>query len=127
MLKLRYLYQILASVEICAPLRHERIDWNVLGWWSFYEFTLEVGFRFPMPKLLRGVIFHFEIAPSQLMTNSWKILMSLKCLSMRSGIEFDLCEVLYTYFLGEHKCENGRYNLYVSHREQLVHHLKTND
>jgi len=26
MVKLRYMYQITASVEICAPLPHERVD-----------------------------------------------------------------------------------------------------
>ena len=47
---------------------------------------------------------------------------------MRSGIEFGLGEVLYTYFLREHDCEKGRYQLYVRlNRVQLANHLKTND
>ena len=32
MLKLRYMYQIPASKEICAPLPHEHVDWDVPGW-----------------------------------------------------------------------------------------------
>ena len=70
MLKLRYMYQIPAVVEIRAPHSHERVDWDVQGWWSFYEFSFEAGFRFPVPRLVREVLSHFQIAPSQLMPNS---------------------------------------------------------
>ena len=70
MLKLRYMYQIPAAVEIRAPHSHERVDWDVQGWWSFYEFSFEAGFRFPIPRLVREVLSHFQIAPSQLMPNS---------------------------------------------------------
>ena len=81
-----------------------------------------------MPKLVRDVIRHFEIALSQLMPNSWRILMSLECLSMRSGIVCGLGEVLYSYFLREHDLEKGHYLLYMRlDRVQLVSHLKTND
>ena len=51
MLKLRYMYQIPAVVEIRAPHSHERVHWDVQGWWSFYEFAFEAGFRFPIPRL----------------------------------------------------------------------------
>lgn len=128
MLKLRYMYQIPASVEIRAPLPHERVDWDVPGWWSFYEFAFEAGFRFPVPKLVRDCLSHFGVAPSQLMPNAWRILMSLECISMRTGIEYGLSELLYTYFLREHDREKGRYNLYVRpDRDQLVCCLRTND
>ncbi len=29
MLKLRYMYQIPSSVEVRAPLPHERVDWDI--------------------------------------------------------------------------------------------------
>ena len=70
MLKIRYMYQIPSVVEIHAPLPHERIDWDVQGWWSFYEFAFEAGFKFPVPKLVREVVFYFEIAPNRLMPNA---------------------------------------------------------
>ena len=53
MLKLRYMYQIPTTVEIRAPLPHELVDWDVQRWWSFYEFSFEAGFRFPVTKLVR--------------------------------------------------------------------------
>ena len=62
MLKIRYMYQLPTSVEICAPLPHERFDWDVHGWQSFYEFAFEVGFRFLVPKLVREVVSHFGVA-----------------------------------------------------------------
>ena len=70
MLKLRYIYQIPVAIEIRALLPHEQVDWDVQGWWSFYEFAFEAGFRFPVPRLVREVLFHFQIAPSQQMPNS---------------------------------------------------------
>ena len=48
-------------MEICAPVPHERVDWDVPSWMSFYEFALEVGFRFHVPKLVREVLGHYEI------------------------------------------------------------------
>ncbi|KAL5578058.1 hypothetical protein UlMin_019757 [Ulmus minor] len=77
---------------------------------------------------MREVLSHFQIAPSQLMPNSWRVLMTLECISMRHGIEFGLGEILYTYYLREHDREKGRYNFSVRpDRVQLVNHLKTND
>ena len=81
-----------------------------------------------MPKLVREVVSYFEIAPSQLMHNTWRILMTLKYISIRHGIEFGLRKLLYTYFLHEHDHEKGYYNLYVwLDWVQLVNHLRTND
>ena len=70
MLKIRYIYQIPSTVESRAPLPYERVDWDIQGWWSFYEFAFEAGFRFLVPKLVREVVSHFEIVPSQLMLNA---------------------------------------------------------
>ena len=41
------------------------------------------------------------------MPNSWRVVMTLECISMRHGIEFGLGEMLYTYFLREHDREKG--------------------
>ena len=80
MLKLRYMYQIPKAVEISAPLppRARRLGHSRMG--EFYEFVFEAGFKFPVPKLVREVVSHFKIAPSQLMPNAWRILMTLESL-----------------------------------------------
>ena len=76
---------------------------------SFYEFAFESRFWFPVPKLEREVFGHYEITPSQLMLNSWRILKTLDCLNMKSRVEFELDEVLYTYFFRENDKEKGYY------------------
>ena len=63
MLKLRYMYQIPTDVEIHASHSHERVDSDAQGWWSFYEFAFEAGFKFPVPRLMRELLSHFQIAP----------------------------------------------------------------
>ena len=58
-------------------------------------------------KLVRDVINHYEVAPRQLMTNAWRILMSLECLSIRHGIACELGEVFYSYYLKENDIDKG--------------------
>ncbi|KAK0588999.1 hypothetical protein LWI29_008291 [Acer saccharum] len=77
---LRMIYGIPKSVELRAPLEHEQVDWDILDWTCFYEYTFRLGFRFPVPLLLRRLLTYFDIAPGQLMPNSWRILLSLTVL-----------------------------------------------
>ena len=65
------------------------------------------GVRVPIPKLVWDVLDHYKIAPSQLMLNAWRILMSLECLSMRHGVACELGEVLYSYYLKERDIDKG--------------------
>ena len=78
----RYLYKIQSSVEIRAPEAYERIDWVVLGWVVVYKLMFKDRMRFPIPRLMRDVCNHYEIAPSQLMPNAWRILMALESFSV---------------------------------------------
>ncbi|KAK1576519.1 hypothetical protein Q3G72_014639 [Acer saccharum] len=48
---LRTIYGIPKSIELRAPLEHERADWDISDWTCFYEYTLRLGFRFPVPLL----------------------------------------------------------------------------
>ena len=89
----RYLYKIPSSVEIRVLSAHERVDWVVPGWVAIYELMLKDRMRFPIPKLIRDVCDHYEIAPSQLMLNVWKVLMSLESLSIGHGVECEIGEV----------------------------------
>ena len=71
---------------------------------------------------------HYEIPLSQLMPNTWRILLALECLSMRYGAACELGEVLYSYYLKEHDFEKGKYQLIVrKERVPLVTCLRTND
>ena len=52
------------------PTTHERVDWVVPGWVAIYELILKDGMRFPILRLVKDVCNHYEIAPSQLMSNA---------------------------------------------------------
>ena len=80
--KLRYLNKITKSMEIHAPEAHERVDWVILGKVALYEIAFREGMRLPILKLVWDVLDHYEITPSQLMPNSYRILMSFECFSM---------------------------------------------
>ena len=124
----RYMYRIPPSMEICVPSSHERVDWVVLGWVVVYELMFKDGMRFPIPRLIRDVYDHYEIAPSQLMPNAWRVLMSLESLSSRHGVDCDLGEVLFSYYLKEHDVDKGRYKLIARvGRAPIVTYLRTND
>ena len=69
-------------MEIRVPTAHEMVDWVVPSWVAIYELMLKDRMRFPIPKLIRDVCDYYEIAPSQLMLNAWKVLMSLESLSI---------------------------------------------
>ena len=65
--------------------------------------------RLLIPRLIRDVYDHYLIAPSQLMPNTWRILMALEILSVRQGVECEIRDVLYSYYLKEHDTDKGRY------------------
>ena len=124
----RYMYRIPPSVEIRVPSHHERVDWVVPGWTAVYELMLKDGMRFPIPRLIRDVCDHYEIAPSQLMPNAWRVLMSLESLGSRHGVDCELGEVLFSYYLKEHDVDKGRYKLIARvGRAPIVTCLRTND
>ena len=90
----RYLYGIPPSVGIRVPTANEGVDWVVPGWVAIYELMLKDEMRFPIPKLMKDVCDHYEIAPSQLMPNAWKVLMSLESLSVRHGVDCELGDLV---------------------------------
>ncbi|KAL5550064.1 hypothetical protein UlMin_000240 [Ulmus minor] len=122
------MYRIPQSVEIRVPSHHERVDWVVPGWTAVYELMLRDGMRFPFPRLIRDVCDHYEIAPSQLMPNAWRVLMSLESISSRHGVDCELGEVLFSYYLKEHDVDKGRYKLIARVvRAPIITCLRTND
>ncbi|KAK0590525.1 hypothetical protein LWI29_028418 [Acer saccharum] len=125
---LRTVYGIPKSVELRAPLEHERADWDIPNWTCFYEYTLRLGFRFPVPSLVRRLLKHFDIASGQLMPNSWRILMSLTILRERYRIDFGLGCVMHNYYLKEHVGDQGRYILIPRDKNnRLIIDTTTND
>ena len=102
------------------PAFHERVDWVMPGWVAVYELMLKDGMRFPIPRLIRDVCDHYEIAPSQLM--------SLESLSSRHEVGCELGEVLFSYYLKEHDKDKGRFKLIARvGRAPIVTCMRTND
>ncbi|KAL5783603.1 hypothetical protein ACOSP7_008632 [Xanthoceras sorbifolium] len=128
-MRLRFSYGIPDGVALRAPYKEERPDWDVPGWTCLYEFPFQrVGFRLPIVGLPRKVLDHFELAPGQLMPNSWRILLALDLLCTREGIVFELPDLFYSYTVREHDTEKGRYNLNLRpNRTHLITELTTND
>ena len=125
---MKIVYRIPKSIEVRVPNSGDRVDFKILGWTGFYERPLEDGFRFPIPKLAWELLNHFEIAPSQLMPNTWRILLSIEVMAYKLGLYFGIRDLLYSYYLKEHVKEKGRYLLFLRQkREQLVLGLTTND
>ena len=125
---LRYMYKVPSSVEIRASKAFERIDWVMPGWTTLYELMFKDGIRLLIPKLKRDVCEHYEITPSQLMSNAWRILLALESLSVRNGVECEIGEVLFSYYLKEHDTDKGRYQLTMRvGRVPIFTCLHTND
>ena len=64
LIMLRYLFKIPQSVEVRALEAHERIDWVVPSWVALYDFAFKEGMRLLIPKLVRDMLDHYEIALS---------------------------------------------------------------
>ncbi|KAK3225606.1 hypothetical protein Dsin_005468 [Dipteronia sinensis] len=125
---IRTLYGIPDSVVLRAPKEHERVDWDIPSWTCFYEYNLRQGFRFPVPSLARRLLVYYDIAPGQLMPNSWRILISLSILREKYNLPFGIGSLLHNYYLKEHVHEKGRYSLILrSNAKQIITDLMTND
>ncbi|KAK0580408.1 hypothetical protein LWI29_001580 [Acer saccharum] len=125
---LRTIYGIPKSVKLRAPLKHVQADWDIPDWTCFYEYTLRLGFRFMVPSLVRRLLKYFDIAPGQLMPNSWRILLSLTVLCERYRIDLELGCVLHNYYLKEHVGDSGRYILIPRDKNnRLITGTTTND
>jgi len=125
---LRAIYGIPRSVELRAPLSNKRADWDIPGWTCFYEYIIRLGFRFPIPPLARRLLVYYDIAPGQLMPNSWRILLSLTVLCEKYNIELNLGCLLHNYYLKEHVKDEGRYLLILrSNKFKLITETTSND
>ena len=81
------------------------------GWVTVYELMLKDGMRFPISRLIKDLCDHYKIVPSQLMPNAWRVLMSLESLSIRHEVDYELGEVLFSYYLKEHDTDKDRFKV----------------
>ena len=71
----------------------------------FYESAFICGLRFPVHPFLMELLYHFGIAPGQLMPNSWRIVVSCMgiWLDVTDGGMLKVDELVYLYRLKESK------------------------
>ena len=71
----------------------------------FYESAFVCGLRFPVHPFLMELLYHFGIAPGQLMPNSWRIVVSCMgiWLDVTDGGMLKVDELVYLYRLKESK------------------------
>ncbi|KAK1568140.1 hypothetical protein Q3G72_021088 [Acer saccharum] len=60
---IRAMYGIPSDVELRASKEYERADWDIPRWTCLYEYTFRLGFRFPIPQLVRRMLVYYELAP----------------------------------------------------------------
>ena len=90
--------------------------------------TFIAGFRFSFPKSLREFFAYFGISPSQVLSNIWMTLLALLILVKSSDMEFELANLLFSYFLKEHDSDKGQYTLYRRKgHDHLITELSTLD
>ncbi|XP_057789259.1 uncharacterized protein LOC131006120 [Salvia miltiorrhiza] len=107
--ELRAVYAIPPCASLAAPSGSERPDWLYPGWTVLYECFLQMGARFPLPRLVFEACTHYRVAPGQLVPNVWRTLMAIQVFSELRGVHFSFSEVLQAYSLETHRTDNVRY------------------
>ncbi|KAL6580269.1 hypothetical protein OROMI_008293 [Orobanche minor] len=104
-------YDIPDHIALHVPSKEVRADWDILGMTCLYELPFKLGFRFPLPRLIREVCDFYEIAPGQLVSNAWRLLMALEVFCEMREIPITIKEVRSAYALKPTNAEKGKFQL----------------
>ena len=110
--RFRERFQFPERVRVCLPYREERACHFSPREVCFYEATFLSGLKFPIYPFIMELLGHFDIAPGQLMPNSWGIVVSYMeiWLATTEGDMIKVDELVYFYRLKGSK-EHGYYKL----------------
>ena len=126
--RIRTLFGILDEYQLRVANPKEWADWRSPKWVCFYEVAFVADFIFSFPKLFREFFAHFGISLSQLLPNVWRTLLALLVLVKSLDMEFELADLLFSYFLKEHDLDKGWYTLYRRKgHDHLITELSTSD
>ncbi|KAL6575272.1 hypothetical protein OROMI_012557 [Orobanche minor] len=103
-------YDIHEHIALHVPSKEVLADWNLPGMTCLYELPLKLGFRFPLPRLIEICDF-YEIAPGQLVSNAWHLLMALEVFCEMREIPITIKEVRVAYALKPTNADKGRFQL----------------
>ncbi|KAL6566855.1 hypothetical protein OROMI_015259 [Orobanche minor] len=104
-------YDIPDHIALHVPSKEVRADWDLPGMTCLYELPFKLGFRFPLPRLIREVCDFYEIAPRQLVPNVWRLLMALEVFCEMREIPITIKEVRSAYALKPTNADKGRFQL----------------
>ena len=120
-------YQIPADVNLV--LAEQDVDpWDNEG---FVPFTLqsiiETGLRFPVQPLICEFLRQTRLCPTQLSTNTYRIIMGIDALNRQTGLNLGLAEILHQYSIGS-KNDGWCYYLRIRRgREKIIKHTPDKD
>ena len=104
-------FQFSERVHVHRPNGEDRACHFFPGEVCFYEAAFTYGLRLPIHPFIMEILYHFGIAPRQLMPNSWRIVVN--CMEIWLAANGDMIkvgELAYLYHLKESK-EYGYYEL----------------
>ena len=103
-------FQFPAGTRARLPRKDERACAFAHGEVCFYEATFSCGLRFPVHPFIMRLFHHLNLAPGQLMPNSWRIVISCMVIwtTISDGDMLTVNEFVHLYRLKESK-EFGYY------------------
>ena len=98
---------------------------------GFVPFTLqsiiETGLRFPVQPLICEFLRQTRLCPTQLSTNTYRIIMGIDALNHQTGLNLGLAEILHQYSIGS-KNQGWCYYLRIRRgREKIIKHTPDKD
>ena len=112
-------YNIPADVHLTLA-KKDTISWGNEG---FVPFTLlsiiETELRFPVQPLICEFLRQTRICPTQLSTNSYRIIMGIAELNCQAGLNLGLAEIFHQYSLGS-KEDGWVYYLRIRRRREKI-------
>ena len=103
-------FQFLEGTRAHLPRKDERACAFAHGEVCFYEAAFSCGLRFPVHPFIMRLLHHLNLAPGQLMPNSWRIVISYMVIwtTISNGDMLTINEFVHLYRLKESK-EFGYY------------------
>ena len=103
-------FQFPEGTKACLPRKDEKTCAFAHGEVCFYEAAFSCGLRFPVHPFIMKLLHHLNLAPGQLMPNSWRIVISCMVIwtTISDGDMLKVNEFIHLYRLKESK-EFGYY------------------
>ncbi len=110
------------TVAIRVPKPDERACSRSRGEVCFYLAALEGGLRFPIPHIIRDVLFYFNLAPNQIVPNSWRHLVGCASLwAAMSENKTPLTTDVFAHIYQVKESPSGYGWFYFTKRDRIPH------